>query len=228
MTRLAKRTKYPLSVDCVIFGYSEETVHVALIERKNPPFKGSWAIPGGFLIGNETVEEAAARELQEETGLHDVYLEQFSVFSAINRDPRGRVVSIGFFALIASDKITLTATEDARDAQWWPIDALPPLAFDHEIILHKAQEALRNLARTKPLLFELLPRDFTLTQLQKIYEEIFGISLDKRNFRKKIQKISWIETTNKTTESSRHRPAMLYRFNKIIYQKEQQNIVGLL
>lgn len=219
MEILDKRTLYCLAVDCVIFGYANNELKVALIERKKPPFVGSWALPGGFLEGDETVEEAATRELKEETGLHDIYLEQFHVFSMPERDPRGRVITIAFFALINSEKIELVATQDAARAQWFPAYKLPKLAFDHGEIYKKALDALRTSATIKPLIFELLPEQFTLTALQNAYEQIFGSVMDKRNFRKKLLKMDFIQQTNKTTEGSQHRPARLYQFNRKLYIK---------
>jgi 8-oxo-dGTP diphosphatase len=210
---LKNKTLIPLSVDCVIFGYAKGTLQVALIERKKTPFIGKWAIPGGFLIDNETVEEAALRELREETGLYNIYLEQFHVFSHPNRDPRGRVITVAFFALISSEDLELIATEDAAKAAWWPIDSIPPLAFDHELIFHKALSSLQKAVSLRPLIFELLPKLFTLTELQILYEQIFGFKTDKRNFRKKILSAGIIKETKKTTKGAKHRPAQLYQYN---------------
>ena len=222
---LEKRSHYSLSVDCVIFGYSDGVLKIALIERKNEPFKRSWAIPGGFVEGDETVEEAAFRELKEETGIHDLYLEQCHVFSEPGRDPRGRVITIAFFALIDSEQYELVASEDAARAKWWPVDDLPQLAFDHDKILKKAFESLRIAMRTKPIAFELLAKKFTLTQLQQLYEKVFGMELDKRNFRKKVQKMDFIIETGEMTQGGRHRPAMLYHFNKELYSKYASEIM---
>lgn len=219
MLSLQNRTHYALAVDCVIFGYTKGELKVALIERKNEPFKGSWALPGGFVHENETVEQAAARELQEETGVHDIYLEQFHVFSEPERDPRGRVITVGFFALIAADKIELTATADAADAQWYSAYDLPQLAFDHARIYETALHALRVAATLRPLVFELVPHYFTLTQLQKLYEQIFGIELDKRNFRKQIAELGYVVETKKMLRGGQHRPARLYRFDEKKYKK---------
>ncbi len=221
MNRLSRVTMYPITVDCVIFGYKEGELMIALIERKNPPFKGSWAIPGGFIEGDETVEEGAIRELKEETGIDDIYLEQFHVFSKPKRDPRGRVITVAFFALINSEQFELVANEDAAKAQWWSAYDLPHLAFDHALIFEKALEALRNTIRIKPIAFELLPKYFTLTQLQLLYEQIFGMKIDKRNFRKKIQKLEYIRSSGKLTKGGRHRPAMLYQFNLKLYRRIQ-------
>lgn len=213
MYALKDRAHYPISVDSVIFGYTEGEFKVALIERKNQPFAGMWALPGGFMEGNETVEEAALRELKEETGIQDVYLEQFHVFNKPGRDPRGPTVTIALFALINSAQCNLIASTDAAKAKWWPAYKLPPLAFDHEEIYAKALEALRIAMRTRPLAFELLPKQFTLTHLQDLYEQVFAITLDKRNFRKKIAKMDDIKASGKMTVGARHRPAQLYEYD---------------
>ena len=163
--------------------------------------------------GNETVEETALRELKEETGIGDVYLEQFHVFNKPGRDPRGPTITIALIALINSDRCHLIASEDAAKAKWWPAYKLPPLAFDHDEIYVKALEALRVALRTRPLAFELLPKQFTLTHLQDLYEQVFGISLDKRNFRKKVAKMDFIQASGKKTEGGRHLPALLYQYD---------------
>lgn len=223
---LKKRSQYLLTVDCVIFGYTQGELKVALIERKNEPFKDQWAIPGGFVEGDETVEEAAARELQEETGLHDIYLEQFHVFSEPDRDPRGRVITVAFFALIACDDVDLIATQDALAAKWYPAYNLPDLAFDHNIIYQNALEALRLAVSVKPLVFELLPERFTLTMLQNIYEQIFGFTIDKRNFRKKILKMDFIQETKYLTKGDQQRPAKLYQFNEKRFRKHDTKTIN--
>jgi len=219
MDELEGRARYPISVDSVIFGLAEGELKIALIERKNLPFMGMWALPGGFMEGDETVEETALRELKEETGIEKVYLEQFHVFSKRGRDPRGPTLTVALFALIRSDQCKLVATGDASAAKWWPAYALPPLAFDHDQICAKALDALRDALKTRPLAFELLPKAFTLYQLQDLYEQVFGISIDKRNFRKKVQKMDFICASGKKTEGGRHRPAMLYRYDAKRYVK---------
>ncbi|PJD98334.1 MAG: NUDIX hydrolase [Parachlamydia sp.] len=218
MYELENREHYPISVDSVIFGYTEGELKVALIKRKKNPFIGMWAIPGGFMEGNETVEETALRELKEETGIEDVYLEQFHVFSKPGRDPRGPTVTIALFALINSEQCHLIASEDAEKAKWWPAYKLPRLAFDHDEIYVKALEALRVALRTKPLAFELLPKQFTLTHLQDLYEQIFETSLDKRNFRKKVAKMVFIRASGNKTAGGRHRPAVLYEYDPKCYE----------
>lgn len=228
MQPLKNRSSYTLSVDCVIFGYVDDTLQVALIKRKNEPFKGMWAIPGGFVHGDETIEQAAFRELEEETGIHDLYLEQFHVFSDPERDPRGRVITIGLFALIPADALQLVATEDALEAEWFPAHKIPSLAFDHQEIYAQALEALRVAVRIKPLLFKLLPQEFTLGALQNIYEQIFDITVDKRNFRKKILALNYIKETTKIMKGMQHRPARLYKFSSSQYEKNKADIPSLL
>lgn len=224
MRDLSDRFHYPISVDSVIFGYNNGLLQVALIERKNPPFVGMWAIPGGFMEGDETVEETALRELTEETGIKDVYLEQFHVFSKRGRDPRGPTLTIALFALINSEQCELAATHDALRAKWWPAYELPPLAFDHDEIYIKALHALRRALKTRPLAFELLPKMFTLTQLQDLYSQVFAIAFDKRNFRKKVLKMDYIRSTGKKTKGGRHRPAMLYQYDPNRYaQSAEEN-----
>jgi 8-oxo-dGTP diphosphatase len=203
----------------VIFGYTEGELKVALIRRKKAPFLGMWAIPGGFMEGDETVEETARRELEEETGIGKVYLETLGVFSKRGRDPRGSTITVAFFALIRSDQCKLISTGDASDARWWPAYEIPTLAFDHNSIYEKAIESLRKSLKHEPLAFKLLASEFTLFQLQDLYEQVFDQILDKRNFRKKVQKMDFICASGKTTKSARHRPAMLYKYNAKLYAK---------
>ncbi len=209
-----------MSTDCVIFGYVDSLLQVALIERKQEPFLGYWALPGGFMEGDETAEQCALRELQEETGIQKVHVEQFHLFSAPERDPRGRVLTLAFFALVDPTELgKLEAGTDASKALWCSLKDLPPLAFDHVDILNMALTRLRDELRIRPLAFNLLPKHFTLTELQRFYEEVFQEEIDKRNFRKKMAKVEYIVPTSKNTSGVKHRPAQLYRFDKKIYQK---------
>ena len=171
-----------VAVDIVIFTIQESVLKVLLVKRRIPPFKDQLAIPGGFVLPEEGVDEAALRELREETGVTDVYLEQLYSFGDPKRDPRGRIISIAYFALISSEH-QLKAGTDAAEAGWWPVDQVPPLAFDHPRILAYAVERLRNKLEYTTVGFQLLPSKFTLGELQTIYEAILGKTLDKRNFR---------------------------------------------
>jgi 8-oxo-dGTP diphosphatase len=157
--------------------------------------------------------------LKEETGIKDVYLEQFHVFNKPGRDPRGPTITIALFALINSDQCHLIASEDAAKAKWWSAYKIPPLAFDHDEIYANALEALRNALRTRPLAFELLPSEFTLSNLQDLYEQVFGIKLDKRNFRKKLAKMDFLKTSGNKTKGGRRRPALLYSYDPERYSQ---------
>ncbi len=201
---------------------------VLLIRRKNPPYQGYWALPGGFVEKEETLEQAALRELEEETSVKDLFIEQLYTFGQPQRDPRGRVVSVAYYALINLSKHRLKARSDAAEASWFAIDQLPALAFDHADILNTALTRLRNKVRYQPIGFELLPDEFTLRQLQDLYESVLGLPLNKRNFRSRILKLGILEKTGKQ-EGVAHRPATLYRFNKEKYHLlEQENYTNLL
>ncbi len=175
-----------LTVDCVIFGFDGERMQLLFIKRALAPFQGTWALPGGFVHVDESVDDAAQRELQEETGITDVFLEQLYTFGQLGRDPRERVVSVAYFALVNRISHTLQAATDAADAQWFAMQELPALAFDHTHIVEVALARLRGKLRYEPIGFELLPKKFRLSQLQSLYEAVLGQTLDKRNFRKKV------------------------------------------
>ncbi|MCB0572508.1 MAG: NUDIX hydrolase [Phaeodactylibacter sp.] len=215
--------EYPrpaLTVDCVIFGLEESSkLKVLLIQRAHDPFMGQWALPGGFVDMEEGLEEAALRELEEETGVRDVFIEQLYTFGDTERDPRGRVVSVAYFALVNLEKHPVNADSDAKRVEWFQIDQLPRLAFDHEKILQVAIARLRAKVRYQPIGFELLPEQFTLSQLQKLYETILGVEeLNKRNFRTRILKMGVLREMGKQ-EGVAHRPAMLYSFDKEKYEQ---------
>jgi len=214
--------KYPrpaLTVDCVVFGLDEQDLKVMLIQRNLPPFEGSWALPGGFVQSDETVDDAARRELEEETGIRISYLEQLYTFGDIDRDPRERVVTVAYYALVKLTDHRVLAATDARNAAWYSVDDQPTLAFDHKKILKMAHERLRGKVRYQPIGFELLPNKFTLTQLQKLYETILARPLDKRNFRKKILSMDLLVETDEVETDVAHRAARLYRFDKKKYQR---------
>lgn len=180
--------RYPhpaMTADCVIFGFNGKALKVLLVERGLEPYLGSWALPGGFMKIDETIEQTARRELEEETGLKGVYMEQFRVYSTVNRDPRERVVTVVFIALVRPGDYSLVAGDDAADARWFDVEFLPPMAFDHTEIIEQARAHLTELLRVKPIAFELLNRYFSLAELQRVYEAITGRSYDRRNFQRK-------------------------------------------
>jgi 8-oxo-dGTP diphosphatase len=214
--------QYPraaLTVDCVVFGFDEGELKVLLIERGLEPFKGKWALPGGFVRVDETLDDAARRELSEEAGIEEVFLEQLYTFGAVNRDPRERVVSVAYYALVKLSDHQAHAASDAANARWFPVSSTPKLAFDHGQVLAKAIERLKNKVRYEPIGFELLPPKFTLSQLQHLYETLLATSLDKRNFRKKVLSLGVLVALKETWMTGRHRPAQLFRFDVEKYEK---------
>lgn len=213
--------QYPrpaLTVDCVVFGYDAEEMKVLLIQRNIDPFAGKWALPGGFVHVDETLDDAARRELQEETGVSDLYLEQLYTFGTLERDPRERVVSVAYYALIDLFSCQLSAATDARNAAWFAVDETPLLAFDHAAILAMAHQRLQGKVRYQPIGFELLPEKFTLTQLQRLYETILGAVLDKRNFRKKMLGMELLIELDEVEQDVAHRAARLYQFDEVKYR----------
>jgi 8-oxo-dGTP diphosphatase len=219
MTYTYKHPRAALSVDCVVFGFDEGELKVLLIQRALEPFKGRWALPGGFVKLEETVDEAARRELAEETGLTNVFLEQLYTFSAVDRDPRERVVSVAHFALVKMSDHRAKAATDASQAEWFPVSKVPKLAFDHGEILATALARLQGKVRYQPIGFELLPPKFTLSQLQHLYEAVLGTALDKRNFRKKVLGFGLLTPLAEKQSAGRQRPAQLFRFDAEKYEK---------
>ena len=208
-----------LTTDCVVFGLDEGDLKVLLIQRGLPPFEGRWALPGGFVRLDERLEDAALRELREETGIEKVYLEQLCTIGDIGRDPRERVVTVAYYALVRLSDHRVRAATDAREAAWFAIDDLPSLAFDHDNILATAHQRLRGKVRYQPIGFELLPNKFALRQLQHLYEVILDRPLDKRNFRKKILAMDILVELNEVETDVAHRAARLYRFDKKKYRR---------
>jgi len=214
--------QYPraaLTVDCVVFGLDEGDLKLLLIERDLEPFAGKWALPGGFVRVDESLEDAARRELQEETGVSRVYLEQLYTFGQPDRDPRERVVTVAYYALVKLSVHSVKAATDARNAAWFDVCDLPKLAFDHEEIIEVALQRLKGKVRYEPIGFELLPPKFTLTQLQHLYETIVEAPLDKRNFRKKILAMDLLIETDEIEQDVAHRAARLYRFDEAKYRQ---------
>ncbi|MBN1937558.1 MAG: NUDIX hydrolase [Anaerolineae bacterium] len=202
-----------VTVDVAIFTLRQGELHVLLVQRKHWPFEGMWAIPGGFIKMDESLETSARRELAEETGIDDpdIYLEQLYTFGDPGRDPRTRVITVAYFALISSDHLHLRASSDAAAADWFPAYHPPKLAFDHTPILRYAIQRLRYKLEYTALAFQLLSETFTLTELQEAYEYILDETLDKRNFRRKVLAADILEETP-FIRSGDHRPAKLYRF----------------
>jgi 8-oxo-dGTP diphosphatase len=202
-----------VTVDVVIFALRESELQVLLIQRGVPPFEGGWALPGGFVLEGESLEEAARRELSEETGVRDVYLEQLYTFGDPDRDPRGRVVTVAYYALLTTETAPLVAGTDAGAAQWMPAREHPPLAFDHEDILRYALERLTNKLEYTTAGFQLLPKKFTLSRLQRVYEAVLGRELDKRNFRRKMALLDILSPLQEWAQDGPSRPARLYKFS---------------
>lgn len=204
-----------VTTDCVIFGYDGKDLKLLLVERGIPPFKGMWALPGGYLQMDEDAIDGAKRELFEETGLRDAYIEQFRTFSAVDRDPRGRVITIAHLALVRISEVN--GGDDAAKAQWFPLKDVPQLAFDHDMILREAMKALRQKIHFEPVGFELLPDVFTMPQLQHLYESILDVRFDRRNFASKMLHLGILEDTGDRQAGAPSRVPATYRFNKDRY-----------
>lgn len=200
-----------VTVDTVVFCLQEDDLHVLLIRRGEPPFAGQWALPGGFVKRDEGLERAASRELREETGLTTPYLEQLYTFGKPDRDPRGRVISIAYYALVPFEEVRLRAGDDASDVAWHSVYNLPALAFDHAKMIDYALTRLRYKLEYSAVGFQLLPEVFTLTELQNAYQIVLGEELDKRNFRRKILQAGILIDTGETRRGE-GRPARLYRY----------------
>lgn len=203
-----------VTVDIIIFALVQDDLQVLLIRRKHAPFAGMWAIPGGFIHMDESLEDAAARELAEETGVTDVYIEQLYTFGNPDRDPRTRVITVTYFALVPYGAINHRPGDDASETAWFSMFDLPELAFDHQEILNYALTRLRYKLEYTAVGFELLPDVFTLTELQRAYETILGEELDKRNFRRKILSADILEETGQKKKTGEGRPAKLYRYKQ--------------
>lgn len=208
-----------VTVDCVVFGLADAELKVLLIERGGEPFAGRWALPGGFVAENEPLDRAARRELEEETGLADLFLEQLYTFGDPGRDPRGHVVTVAYYALVNLYDHKARAATDARRAEWVSLSAATGLAFDHDRILEVALARLRGKVRYQPIGFELLPPKFTLSQLQRLYEVVLDAPLDKRNFRRKVLATGLLVELEEWEKDAPRRPARLYRFDRRAYQR---------
>ncbi len=214
-----KLPQVAVSVDCVVFGLDEGDLKVLVVERAYPPFAGCWALPGGFVTAGETLEQAALRELAEETGVSKVYLEQLHTFGDPDRDPRARVITVAYSALVRRIDHRPKAATDARAVAWFSVAACPPLAFDHAKILAVAHRRLQANLQTRPIGFELLPRKFTLSQIQRVYEVVLERPLDKRNFRKKLLATGVLRALDETQRDVAHRAARLYQFDAAAHRR---------
>ncbi len=208
-----------VTIDAVIFGFAEASLKVLLIKRGIEPFKGKWALPGGFIQMKETADEGANRILKKETNLIGVFMEQLYTFTDIKRDPRERIISIAYFALVKQENYHAQAGDDETSAEWFEIDKLPKLAFDHEKIVSTAIQRLKGKIRYQPIGFELLPEKFKLSQLQDLYEVILEIPIDKRNFRKKILQMELLKDLDEKETNVAHKAAKLYKFDKNKYDE---------
>ena len=215
MVKKQKRYKFTvIATDIAIFTIKDQELNVLLIKMKKEYFRGLWAVPGGLVKPTESVDSSAKRNLFEKTKMKDVYLEQLYTFGSVDRDPYGKVVSVAHFALIPDSGIKLKTSKDYDDIDWFSINRLPKLAYDHDEIIHFAVDRLRGKLTYTNIVYSLLPEEFTLSELQRIYEIILSKKLDKRNFRKKIISLKFVSKTDKKTFGKAHRPANLYRFTQ--------------
>lgn len=199
-----------VTTDVVVFTVRDERLQVLLVRRLNPPFQNSWALPGGFVDIDEDLEAGALRELEEETGVTGVFLEQLYTFGDPERDPRERVITVAYFALVPREHIRIQAGSDAGEVNWHPCEQLPSLAFDHDTIIAMAQKRLAAKLEYSTIAFQFLPEKFTLSELQQVYEIIHGEPLDKRNFRRRMVSYGLLQETGEKVRNGNHRPARLY------------------
>ena len=212
--------KFHVAVDCIIFGFDAGLLKVLLQKRPFEPRQGEWSLMGGFVKRDEDVDEAAKRVLFQLTGLHDIYMQQVGAFGSVNRDSGDRVVSVAYFALVEVSDVNDELTHQ-NSAYWESINEMPPLLFDHREMVERALNCLRALLHSQPVGFRLLPPLFTLSQLQQLYEAILGKQLDKRNFRKRINEMNYIEKTDLIDKLSSKRGAALFQFNQQLYEQSQ-------
>ena len=219
MTFYNEHSKVWLSVDCIIFGFDDKKLKILVGKRKMDPGRGQWSLYGGFVGATESVDEAATRTLYELTGLRNVYMRQIGAFGKVDRDPGERVVSVAYYALINVGDYDEKLRE-AFEAEWVDIENIPELYSDHNEMVAKARKLVQQKMSHEPIGFRLLPNLFTLTQLQMLYEAVYGTELDKRNFRKRVKEMDFIEKTDLIDKKSSKRGAYLYRFNKRAYTED--------
>jgi ADP-ribose pyrophosphatase YjhB (NUDIX family) len=211
--------KILLSVDCIIFGFDDNKLKVLIGRRKMEPGRGAWSLYGGFVRNDESVEDAANRTLSALTGMQKIYMQQVGAFGNVDRDPGARVVSIAYYALINVKDYDLRLMKK-HEVEWVPVDQLPEMFSDHQEMIRKARRLMQQKIKTEPISFQLLPQLFTLTQLQHLYEAVNGEEVDKRNFRKRIKEMDFIEKTELIDKTSSKRGAYLYRFNKKAFSED--------
>ncbi len=219
MTYYKEHSKVWLSVDCIIFGFDEGKLKILIGKRKMDPGRGEWSLYGGFVAADESVDDAATRTLYELTGLRNLFMRQVGAFGNVDRDPGERVVSIAYYALINVDDYS-AKQQKAHGVEWVNIDEIPEMFSDHKEMVQKARKLLQRKIKHEPVGFQLLPRLFTLTQLQRLYEAVNGEELDKRNFRKRVKEMDFIEKTELIDKTTSKRGAVLYRFNKKMYEAD--------
>ena len=200
-----------LTTNIVVFSLRDEQLKLLLVRRRNPPFQDCWSLPGGVVGEDEDIEANAMRKLAEGTGVTGVYLEQLCTFGDPGRDPRERVVSVAYYALVPSERLRLRDNGDSEDVAWFAVDALPELAFDHGAMVDVAHQRLAAKLDYSTIAFQFMPERFTLSDLQNVYEMILNRSLDKRNFRKRMLAMEQIRQTGEVRRNGSHRPARLYR-----------------
>lgn len=208
-----------LSIDCLIFGFNDTGLEILLVRHAEGISKGKWALPGGWIRYDESVDSAANRILQDLTGVSNIFLEQFHTFGNVDRYPTKRVITIAYYALVKPENYQLTPGFTADDARWFNIHKVPRLPYDHNKILKAGYEHLKHKVRHEPVGFNLLPKKFTLLQLQKLYEAILEQQLDKPNFRRKLMKMNLLVPCDEKQRDVSHRAAQLYRFDKKVYDK---------
>lgn len=212
-----------LTVDGVVFGYTDNTLKVLLIERRYKPYQNKWALPGGFVQEQESLEAAVQRELVDETGIDVKFLEQLYTFGEVKRDPRERIISVAYYGLVNPNKYELALnSNEATDVRWFNIESLPELAFDHAHVIELAIQRLRGKIRYQPIGFELLPDKFPFKEVQALYETILGIEFNRGNFRTKFMKLGVVKETTTIEEGVAHRPAKLFEFDKDAYWKKSE------
>lgn len=211
--------KFHVAVDCIIFGFDQGHLKVLLQKRPFQPHQGEWSLMGGFVKAEEDIDKAALRVLNQLTGLHDIYMKQVGAFGQVSRDTGNRVISIAYFALVNIERVNEELNHE-NSAYWEDMEQLPPLLFDHKEMIQSALKKLRAMIGHMPISFQLLPKLFTLTQLQMLYEAILGHEIDKRNFRKRVSEMPFIEKTSKVDKLTSKRGAALYRFNDEAFNQE--------